>query len=44
MGVLRQVENTTYEEKIEQQIKTQIEKKGEGDLADLLRGNQVWTN
>jgi len=44
MGVLRQVENTTYEEKIEQQIKTQIEKKGEGDLADLIRGNQVWTN
>ena len=44
MGVLRQVENTPYEVKIEQQIKTQIEKNGVGDLADLLRGNQVWTN
>jgi 2-oxoglutarate ferredoxin oxidoreductase subunit beta len=44
MGVLRQVENTPYEVKIEQQIKTQIEKKGVGDLEDLLRGNQVWTN
>jgi 2-oxoglutarate ferredoxin oxidoreductase subunit beta len=44
MGILRQVEHTPYEEKIEQQIKTQIEKKGEGDLAALLRGNQVWKN
>ena len=28
MGILRQVEYTPYEEKIGQQIKTQIEKKG----------------
>ena len=28
MGILRQVEYTPYEEKIEQQIKLQIEKKG----------------
>ena len=42
MGILRQVEYTPYEEKIEQQIKTQIEKKGVGDLAALLRVNQVW--
>ena len=28
MGILRQVEYTPYEEKIEQQIKMQIEKKG----------------
>jgi 2-oxoglutarate ferredoxin oxidoreductase subunit beta len=44
MGILRQVEYTPYEEKIEQQIKTQIEKKGVGDLAALLRVNQVWKN
>jgi hypothetical protein len=44
MGILRQVEEIPYEEKIEQQIKTQIEKNGVGDLAKLLRGNQVWTN
>ena len=44
MGVLRQVEEIPYEEKIEQQIKTQIEKNGVGDLAKLLRGNQVWIN
>ena len=44
MGLLRQVEYTPYEEKIEQQIKTQIEKKGVGDLAALLRVNQVWKN
>jgi 2-oxoglutarate ferredoxin oxidoreductase subunit beta len=43
MGVLRQVENSTYGEIIEQQIKTQIEKKGVGNFAELLRGNQVWT-
>ena len=44
IGILRQVEYTPYEEKIEQQIKTQIEKKGVGDLAALLRVNQVWKN
>ena len=42
MGILRQVEYIPYEDKIEQQIKMQIEKKGVGDLAVLLRGNQVW--
>jgi len=44
MGVLRQIEKTTYEEKIETQIETQINKKGIGNLNDLLRGNQVWKN
>ena len=44
MGILRQVEYTPYEEKIEQQIKTQIEKKCVGDLAAFLRVNQVWKN
>ena len=44
MGILRQVEHIPYEDKIEQQIKMQIEKKGVGNLAALLRGNQVWKN
>ena len=44
MGILRQVENSTYEETIEQQIKTQIEEKGNGDLTALLRGSHAWTN
>ena len=44
MGVLRQINKTTYEEKIESQIKTQIEKKGIGNLNELIRGNQVWKN
>jgi len=44
MGIFRQVESPTYGEKIEEQIKTQIEKKGVGNLVKLLRGNQVWTN
>jgi len=44
IGILRQVEYTPYEEKIEQQVKTQIEKKCVGDLAAFLRVNQVWKN
>jgi len=44
MGIFRQVKNSTYGEKIEEQIKSQIEKKGHGNLEKLLRGNQVWTN
>ena len=44
MRILRQVEHVPYEDKIEQQIKTQIEKKGVEDLAVLLRGNKVWKN
>jgi 2-oxoglutarate ferredoxin oxidoreductase subunit beta len=44
MGIFRQVENSTYGEKIEKQIKSQIEKKGIGNLEKLLRGNHAWTN
>jgi len=44
MGVLRQIEKTTYEKNIETQIETQINKKGIGNLNDLLRGNHVWNN
>ena len=44
MGIIRQVESLTYGDKIEEQIKSQIEKKGVGNLEKLLRGNHVWTN
>ena len=44
MGIIRQIEKTTYEEKIDSQIKKQTEAKGIGDLNELLRGNQVWKN
>jgi len=44
MGIIRQVESPTYGEKIEEQIKSQIEKKGVGNLVKLLRGNHAWTN
>ena len=44
MGIIRQVESPTYGEKIEEQIKSQIEKKGVGNFEKLLRGNNAWTN
>ena len=44
MGVLRQIKNSTYGEIIEKQINSQLNKLGEGNLSDLLRGTQVWTN
>ena len=44
MGVLRQIENVTYGEIIEKQINSQIDKLGQGELTDLLRGTHVWTN
>ena len=44
MGIIRQVESSTYGEKIEEQVKSQIEKKGVGNLEKLLRGNHAWTN
>ena len=44
MGVIRQIEKSTYEEKIDYQIKVQTKTKGIGNLNDLIRGNQVWKN
>lgn len=42
MGVFRQVEHPRFEESIEDQIQSQIDKKGKGDLRKLIRGSQVW--
>lgn len=42
MGILRRVERPTFEEGLHHQIKFQTEKKGEGDLQSLIRGNDFW--
>ena len=44
MGILRQTNKSTYGDIIENQINSQIEKLGEGELTDVLRGTNVWTN
>ena len=44
MGILRQIKKSTYGEIIENQINSQLDKLGEGELTDLLRGTHVWTN
>ena len=36
--------NKNWGKNIETQIESQINKKGIGNLNDLLRGNQVWNN
>ena len=42
MGVLRQVDHPRFEESLEEQIRKQIEKKGRGNLQQLIRGSQSW--
>jgi len=44
MGVLRQIKESTYGEILENQINSQVDKLGKGNLTDLLRGTNVWTN
>ena len=44
MGILRQIKESTYGDIIENQINRQLDKLGEGELTDLLRGAHVWTN
>lgn len=41
-GVFFQQERETYEEALTHQMNYAIEKQGEGDLDQLLRGNNVW--
>lgn len=41
-GVFYQEEKTCYEEMLHAQIKTSLERKGDGDLDQLLRGNNTW--
>ncbi|HSK14335.1 MAG TPA: hypothetical protein VK907_14035, partial [Phnomibacter sp.] len=41
-GVFYETERPTYEAMMAAQIEQAIAKKGKGDLAKLLRGNEVW--
>ena len=42
MGVIRQVEKPTNDEAVQQQVDSVIQRKGNGDLNALLRGNAHW--
>lgn len=43
MGVFRSVEKPTYEDQLVGQVKTAMEKKGEGDLNQLYSSADTWT-
>jgi 2-oxoglutarate/2-oxoacid ferredoxin oxidoreductase subunit beta len=43
VGVFRSVQRSVYDDLMAGQIATAIEARGEGDLAELLRGGQTWT-
>ncbi len=42
MGVLQAIERAPYEERVENQIRHEIEVKGEGNLQSLLTGDSSW--
>lgn len=42
MGVFQSLEKSTYEEKVEDQIRHEIETKGEGTMEELLEGDSYW--
>jgi 2-oxoglutarate ferredoxin oxidoreductase subunit beta len=43
IGVFRQVEKPCYEDMLAAQVDEAIERKGEGDLSDLLHSGDTWT-
>ena len=43
IGVLRCVQRPTYDEMVNEQIRTVVEKKGTGNLQKLLNGSSTWT-
>ena len=43
LGVIRKVERPTYDEMLNAQIETEIEKKGRGDIHDMLHSGHMWT-
>lgn len=43
MGIIRQVEQPVYDERIDQQIADAKTSVGEGDIAELLAGGDTWT-
>lgn len=42
MGIFRQVEEPTYEDQVNHQIREVTEKKGKGDLQKLVTGRDTW--
>ena len=43
LGVFRSVSRPVYEDLVHEQVRTSIERKGEGDLRALLHGSDTWT-
>jgi len=43
VGVFLAIERPTYENEMERQINTAKEKKGEGDIRQLLNSGETWT-
>jgi 2-oxoglutarate ferredoxin oxidoreductase subunit beta len=43
IGVFREVRRASYDKLMANQIESEIEKKGKGDLTALLNGNDTWT-
>ncbi|WP_370324414.1 2-oxoacid:ferredoxin oxidoreductase subunit beta [Euzebya sp.] len=42
IGVFRQVERPVYDEQVQAQVDAAVERRGAGDLATLLAGNETW--
>lgn len=42
MGVFQSIDKPSYDEKVEWQIQDVINRKGEGDIEELLRGKDCW--
>ncbi len=43
IGVLRAVERATYDEMVNRQVETAVERQGRGDLQALLAGQETWS-
>ncbi|MBL7857366.1 MAG: 2-oxoacid:ferredoxin oxidoreductase subunit beta [Cyclobacteriaceae bacterium] len=42
MGVLQNIDKSSYEQQVEDQIENEIKEKGEGNLESLLQGSNYW--
>jgi 2-oxoglutarate ferredoxin oxidoreductase subunit beta len=42
IGVFQAIERPTYNDSVDKQIQYEIDTKGEGNLTDLMRGNDFW--
>lgn len=43
LGVIRNVERPTYDDMVNAQVEAEIDKRGRGDMHDLLHGGHTWT-